>query len=84
MYLLACYHNNNYIFLFHAGKSLLWIAALGLAILFIYAIVSFVFLRDSVHNINNEGSSMFCENLGQCFVTVLRVGLIESLGSVST
>ena len=51
-----------------------------LVIFFIYAIISFVFLRESVHN---EEMGMFCENLGQCFVTVLRVGLIDSLGSVS-
>ena len=51
-----------------------------MAILFIYAVISFIFLDDSVHN---RDMSMFCENLGQCFVTVLRLGLIEGLGSVS-
>ena len=52
-----------------------------LAILFIYAIISFVFLHESIHN---EELGLFCENLGQCFVSVLRVGLIDNLGLVST
>ena len=72
---------NHLAIIIYIGKSLLWVAVLTLVILLIYSIISFVFLRESVHN---KGSSMFCESLGQCFVTVLRVGLIDRLGLVST
>ena len=65
----------------HTGKSLLWVALLILAILFIYAVVSFVFLHESV---NDRAESSFCESLGECFITVIRIGLIESFGSVSS
>ena len=57
------------------GKSLLWVALLLLAILFIYATISF-----AVYNVEFEDPEnvRFCQNLEQCFVTVLRFGLIDS------
>lgn len=66
---------------FHTGKALLWVAALILVILFIYSVISFTFLHESF--INDGESALFCTNLGQCFVSVIRVGLIDSLGLVS-
>jgi inositol 1,4,5-triphosphate receptor type 1 len=58
------------------GKSLLWVAALMIVIIYVYAIVSFAFLRRSFDR--DEG--LFCENLGQCFVTALKFGLLSGGG----
>lgn len=57
----------------------MWVAALILIVLFIYSVISFAFLHESV---NNQDMSLYCNTLGECFVTVIRVGLINSLGSV--
>ena len=63
-----------------AGVALLWVAALGVVVLFIYAVISFAFLDESV---NEQGeNALFCETLGQCFVSVIRWGLIDNLGLV--
>ncbi|XP_062518427.1 inositol 1,4,5-trisphosphate receptor type 1-like isoform X2 [Corticium candelabrum] len=58
------------------GKSLLWVAALMVIIIYVYTVISFAFLRESFHR--DEG--LFCENLGQCFVTSLKFGLLSGGG----
>ena len=65
----------------HAGRSLLWVAFLIIIFLFIYAVVSFVFLHESV---NNPQESLYCDRLIECFITITRVGLVDSFGSVSS
>ena len=64
-----------------AGKSLLWVAALGIMVLFIYAVISFAFLHESFF-VENPEFPLFCESLGQCFVSVMRYGLLDNIGLV--
>ncbi len=65
------------------GLSLLWVAALGLIVLYIYAVVSFAFLHESFLFPDNDDASLFCDNLFECFVSTIRYGLIDNLGLVS-
>ena len=69
-----------------AGIALLWVAALGGVVLYIYAVISFAFLHESADNSGEEDkdNDLFCETLGQCFITVIRFGLIDNLGLVGT
>ena len=63
-----------------AGISLLWVAALGGVVLYIYAVISFAFLHESVNDLGDN--KLYCDTLGQCFITVIRWGLIGNLGLV--
>lgn len=63
------------------GKSLLWVAFLGLIVLYIYAVLSFAILHESFF-VANSRFPLHCETLGQCFVSVIRYGLLNTLGSV--
>ena len=56
------------------GKSLLWVGALLLAIVFIYAVAGYLFLRQEFDATEN----VFCEGLDDCFISVLRFGLIDN------
>ena len=49
------------------GKSLLWVGALLLAIVFIYAVAGYLFLRQEFDATEN----VFCEGLDDCFISVL-------------
>ncbi|XP_019851941.1 PREDICTED: inositol 1,4,5-trisphosphate receptor type 3-like [Amphimedon queenslandica] len=60
------------------GISLIWVAILGLIVLFIYAVISFALLQN---NFDPE-SSLYCSNLGECTYSVLRYGLVDNLGFV--
>ena len=62
-----------------AGKSLVWVAILGMVVFYIYALISFALLRSSF----DPESQMFCETLWQCTVTVIRYGLIGDIFEVS-
>ena len=64
------------------GKSLLWVAALGLVVLYIYAVVSFAFIHESFLAPDNDDATLFCSTLYECFVSTIRYGLIENLGLV--
>ncbi len=73
------------ILIYYSAKALLWVGAFILTILFIYAVVSFAFLyRSFIHDDNDDldNDNLFCESLVQCFVTIIRWGLIEDLGVV--
>ena len=35
-----------------------------------------------LHDFFNKEEGQFCDNLGECFVTVLRGGLLDTLGGV--
>ena len=54
-------------------------AVLGTIVLFIYAVVSFAWL----HGYFDPSDGLFCDTLAQCMYSVLRVGLLDTLGSVS-
>ena len=64
------------------GISLIWVAVLGVIVLYIYAVISFAFLQNHFTQTNTQ-TPLFCANLGQCMFTVLRYGLTENLGLVS-
>ena len=57
------------------GKSLLWVAILLLVILYCYAVISFAFLREEL---DDEENNRYCTRLDECFISVLRFGLIDS------
>ena len=56
--------------------------ALGFIILYVYAVISFIFLHTSFE-VTPE-MPLFCDSLLQCFVSVIRYGLLDNLGLVST
>ena len=58
------------------GRSLLWVAALMVIVIYIYSLASFAFLRKSF----DESEGAFCQNSFQCFVTSLRLGLMSGGG----
>ena len=61
-------------YLLCVGKSLLWVAILLVIIVYIYAVISFAFLRREFF----EAEGIHCTRLDECFITVLRFGLIDS------
>ena len=62
------------------GVALLWVAALGGVVLYMYAVITFAFLHESV---NDKGeNALYCDTLGQCLISVIRWGLIDNLGLV--
>ena len=65
--------------LWHIALQLVIVFLLGLSIIFMYAVTSFAFFHG--HFDVEEG--LFCETLAQCFLTVTREGLLDTLGSVS-
>ena len=64
------------------GKSLLWVAVLGLVVLYIYAVVSFAFIHESFLAPDNDDATLFCSTLYECFASTIRYGLIDNLGLV--
>ena len=61
------------------GKSLLWVAILGLIVFYIYALISFAILRSSF----DPDNELYCATLWQCTITVIRYGLVGDLFDVS-
>ena len=61
--------------------SLIWLAVLGVIVLFIYAVISFAFLQNNY--VETYDAALYCANLGKCMYSVLRYGLIDNLGIVS-
>lgn len=53
------------------GTSLVYVAALTVTIVYIYAVFSFVFFRQ----LFIEEDGLFCQNLWQCFLSSLSFGL---------
>ena len=64
----------------HIGLSLVWVAILGVIVLFIYAVISFAFLHNQF--VGTDDASLYCANLGQCVYSVFRYGLMDNLGLV--
>ena len=69
------------IFSLYTGKSLLYVAFLGMVILFIYAVLSFAFLWDRYYM--TDDAVLYCDTLFQCYVSIIRYGLLDSVGLVS-
>ena len=63
--------------LIFTGKSLFWVAVLLLIITYIYAVISFAFLRIEFEN-RDENPNFFCDTVDECFISVLRFGLLDS------
>ena len=57
-------------------------AALGIVVLYIYAVVSFAFLHESFEQPDNNDATLFCSTLYECFASTIRYGLIDNLGLV--
>jgi len=66
----------------YLGWALLNVALLGVAVLYIYAVISFAFMHESFLHADAE-FPLFCNTLTECFVSVIRYGLIDDLGLVS-
>lgn len=67
------------------GRSLLYVGALGLVVMYIYSVGVFAFLPNEFHDPDPEGGDnvLFCRSLLQCFISVLEYGLLDTLGAVS-
>lgn len=61
---------------FVTAIQLFFVGLLILTILFIYAIVSFAFM----YNFFNPEDNLFCETTWECYVTVIREGLLNNYG----
>ena len=53
---------------------MIWVAILLVIIVYIYAVVSFAFLRNEFEQADNY----HCRRLDECFISVLRFGLIDN------
>lgn len=62
-----------------AGKSLLWVAVLGLVVFYLYGIIGFALMRSMF----DPNDFLYCSSLWQCTITVIRYGLIGDLFEVS-
>ena len=60
------------------GLSLMWVAIMGVIVIYIYALIGFAFFRASF----DTDESRFCSTLAECFVTVLRYGAVGELTEV--
>ncbi|XP_065910466.1 inositol 1,4,5-trisphosphate-gated calcium channel ITPR1-like [Dysidea avara] len=61
------------------GSSLLWVAALGLIVIYVYAVGTFAFMPNDFDD-NDGDVALFCGTLFECFVTVLDYGLLDTIG----
>ncbi|CAC5357472.1 unnamed protein product [Mytilus coruscus] len=57
------------------GWSLLWVAILGLIVIYIYALIGFSLLRSFF----DPSNYLYCHTLWQCTITVVRYGLIGDM-----
>lgn len=56
------------------GKSLLWVAALGAVVLYIYAVIAYAGYQ---MYFDDPGNSSHCKTLFECVVSVFRLGLLN-------
>ena len=66
--------------MFLLGRSLFWVAMLGLVVLYIYGLVSYAAYQSYF---DDPGSGSHCRTLFQCVVSVIRLGLIGGGGLVT-
>ena len=62
-------------YFFTLGKSLFLVAILLLNMLFVFSVITFAVYHEEFTDPEN---GLFCQNMEECFVTVLRYGLIDS------
>ena len=62
----------------YVAVQLLTILILGLVVIYIYAVISFALIPNYFSDTNDE----FCRTIFQCFVTITRLGLLDTIGSV--
>uniref|UniRef100_A0A1X7V711 Ion transport domain-containing protein n=1 Tax=Amphimedon queenslandica TaxID=400682 RepID=A0A1X7V711_AMPQE len=60
-----------------SAVQLLTILILGLVVIYIYAVISFALIPNYFSDTNDE----FCQTIFQCFVTITRLGLLDTIGS---
>ena len=63
---------------FLPGRSLIWVAILGLIMLYVYALLGFAFFRASFE----PGQQLYCNTLYECSVTIIRYGMIGDIDEV--
>ena len=63
----------------HTAKQLIYVALIGLAVILIFAVIAFAFLHDYM----DDNENLFCSTLFECFITVSREGLLNTIGIVS-
>lgn len=56
------------------GRSLLYVAILGLVIIYMFGLIAFIFIRDVY-----QGNLHFCESLYKCTLSTIREGLLYKL-----
>ena len=66
------------IFYIGLGKSLLWVAVLGMVVFYLYALVAFAWFRD----VFDPREQFYCGTLFQCTVTIIRYGLVGDYDEV--
>ena len=64
---------------FLAAPQLLTVAGMGTLILFAYSVLGFVFYS----SVFDPQMGLYCNNLFQCFVSIARIGLLDTLGEVN-
>lgn len=69
-------------FTFISGRTLLWVAVLGLAVVYIFALAAFAFLRSALNPSPEADVHLWCKTLGQCYWTLIRYGFIGELFEV--
>ena len=60
--------------------QLITVFILGLVVIYIYAVISFALLPNYFIPTNDQ----FCDTMFQCFITITRLGLLDTLGTVCT
>ena len=64
-----------------AGWTLLNVAVLGAVVIYIYAMICFAFVHESFLT-SYKPAPLVCDTITQCFVSIIRDGLENSLGRV--
>ncbi|CAD5116200.1 DgyrCDS5116 [Dimorphilus gyrociliatus] len=60
------------------GRSLIWVAILGLIMFYLYAVIGFAVFRD----LFKPQQHLYCASLWQCTVTMIRYGLVGDYSEV--
>ena len=77
-------HFIHQMYLSFSGRTLLWVVVLGIAVVYIFALGAFAFLRSTIDPTPDGDVHLFCQTLGQCLLTMIRFGFIGELFEVST
>ena len=66
------------VFPLFSGRSLIWVAILGLVVFYLYGIISFALMRSMF----DPDEYLYCASLWECTITVIRYGLIGDMFEV--